>query len=53
MKKTTKKRKTPVKNHWYWGKSCQRVEKQSDKDIKCGRVKRCMSAGELKKDLCK
>jgi hypothetical protein len=53
MKKIPKKKKTIVKKHWYWNESCQCVEKASDRDIKAGRVKRCKSADELKKDLCK
>ncbi len=51
MKRTAKKKKSTVKKHWYWSNSCQCVEKASDKDVKAGRVKRCMSADELKKEL--
>ena len=50
MKKKTKKK--VIKKHWYFSKSCQRMEKASDKDIKAGKIKRCMSAAELKKELC-
>jgi hypothetical protein len=52
VKKKTKK-KIIKKKHWYFSRSCQRMEKCSDRDIKAGRVKRCLSAAELKKDLCK
>jgi hypothetical protein len=53
IKKTVKKKRSSEKKEWYWNKSCRRVEKASDKDIQAGRIKRCMSASELKKDLCK
>jgi hypothetical protein len=54
MKKSAdKKKKNAVKKHWYWNKSCQCMEKGSDRDIKAGRVKRCKSAAELKEELCK
>jgi hypothetical protein len=52
MKKKTK-RKIIRKKHWYFSKSCQCMEKASDRDIKAGRVKRCLSAKELKDELCK
>jgi hypothetical protein len=54
MKKKPKKKKTAAaKKHWYWNESCQCVERATDSDIKAGRVKRCKSADELKKELCK
>lgn len=53
MKKIQKKKKAAVKKDWYWNEKCRCVEKASDRDIKAGRVKRCGSADELKKDLCK
>jgi broad specificity polyphosphatase/5'/3'-nucleotidase SurE len=53
IKKAVKKKRSSEKKEWYWNKSCRRVEKASDKDIQAGRIKRCMSASELKKDLCK
>jgi hypothetical protein len=53
LKRKIKHKPAAKKKHWYWSRSCQRMERAADKDIKAGRIKRCLSAKELKRELCK